>query len=191
MIETNRLKIVLLEERHLESLRLMRNDPTTWHWLTKIDPISQREQKEWFEELQDDKSRMYLAIETKEKKLGEFGGVEGLEELAKSVFVGVLRSDEWDRTNRSVRIGIDVANKHRGRGYATEALTAFVDYLFKQQNINRLWLLVCEDNEIAVKLYQKIGFKEEGRQREAIFRDGKYQNYLSMSLLEKEWTKTK
>ena len=187
MIETKRLKIVLLEEGHLELLRLMRNDPTTCRFLTKIDPISQKEQKEWFDKLQGDKSRLYLTIEMLGEE--ELGGLGILGILGKGIFVGILRSDEWDRVNRSVRIGIDIAKEHRGKGYATEALSAFIDYLFKQQNIHRVWLLVLESNKVAIKLYQKLGFKEEGKQKEAIFRDGKYQNYISMSLLNKKWIK--
>ena len=183
MIETKRLKIVLLEERHLEDLRKMRNDPTTSHWLTDITPISEEAQKEWFKKLQLDKSQMYLAIEYKPEnkninpKLAEFIAPR---------FVGMLRSDEWDRINRSVRIGIDIVPKYRGKGFASEAFGAFIDYLFKQQGMNRIWFLVAEGNKVAKKLYDKFGFKVEGKQRQALYRDGKYHSYIMMSLLEKE-----
>ena len=49
MIFTDRLKLVPLEEKHLDSLIRLRNDPTTWHWLTKIDPINSTTQKIWIE----------------------------------------------------------------------------------------------------------------------------------------------
>lgn len=184
MIETKRLKIVLLEEKHLEPLRKMRNDPTTNHWLTDITPISEEAQKEWFKKLQLDKLRMYLAIEVLKSP-------RYISALGEWFFCGILRSDEWDRANKSVRIGIDIAKEHRGQGYGTEAFKAFIDYLFKQQGIHRIWFLVAEENKIAQKLYKKLGFKEEGRQREALFRDGKYHDYVMMSILEKEWKKTK
>ena len=182
MIETKRLKIIPLEEKHLENLRQMRNDPTTNHWLTDIMPISEEAQKEWFKKLQLDKSRTYLAIESNIKSTTIYGYTYS------SSFIGILRSDKWDRVNRSVRIGIDIAKEHRGQGYGTEAFGAFIDYLFKQQNMNRLWFLVAEENKIAQKLYKKLGFKEEGKQREALFRDGKYHDYLMFSLLEGEWS---
>ena len=170
MIETERLNLKVLEKKHLEPLREMRNDPTTWQWLTSIKFISELEQEKWFERLSQDESRLYLAIED---KMGNF--------------VGVIRSDEWDRTNGSVRVGSDISRSCRGQGYGTEALGSFVNYLFKQQNMHRIWLLVSDGNVVAKKLYSKLGFKEEGRMRDALYRDGKYWDYISMSILEEEW----
>lgn len=184
MISTDRLFITPLEDRHLEPLRKMRNDFATWHWLTSISPIFQQEQRDWWYALQRDKSKMYLAIEVLDT-------AKGVSMLSEYVFAGLLRSDEWDRTNRSVRIGVDIALGYRGKGYGTEAFLAFIDYLFKQQNMHRVWFLVSEGNKEARKLYEKVGFVEEGQQREALFRDGKYWNYIIMSMLEDEWTKRK
>lgn len=188
MIETKRLKIVLLEEKHLELLRKMRNDPSTNHWLTDITPISEEAQKEWFKKLQLDKSKMYLAIEGSSSSTTSTT-IYGY--TYPPSFIGILRSDEWDRVNKSIRIGIDIAKEHRGLGYGTEAFSAFIEYLFKQQNFHRIWFLVAKENKVAQGLYKKLGFKEEGKQREALFRDGKYHDYLMFSLLEKEWIKIK
>jgi RimJ/RimL family protein N-acetyltransferase len=170
MIRTERLNIKVLEKKHLEPLREMRNDPTTWRWLTDVRFISELEQEMWFEKLVQDRSKMYLAIEDKFDN-----------------FVGVLRSDEWDKTNRSVRVGSDIARSYRGQGYGTEALGSFIDYLFKQQNMHRIWLLVSEGNDVAKKLYKRLGFKEEGRMHDALYRNGKYWDYISMRILENEW----
>jgi len=170
MIETERLNLKVLERKHLEPLREMRNEPNTWHWLTDVSFISEVGQEEWHRKLSQDKSKMYMAVEDKDGN-----------------FVGALRSDEWDRTNNSVRVGSDIARAYRGQGYGTEALGSFVDYLFKQQNMHRIWLLVVDENEVARKLYRKLGFKEEGKQRDAIYRDGSYHDYISMSVLDDEW----
>ena len=170
MIETERLNLKILERQHLEPLREMRNDPSTWHWLTDVVFISEKDQEKWFEGLQGDRLRLYLAIEDKEENL-----------------VGIIRSDAWDRINRSIRVGCDIAKEYRCKGYGTEALGSFVDHLFKHQNLHRVWLLVVEANEVAKHIYEKLGFKEEGKQRDAIYRDGKYQDYISMSLLEDEY----
>jgi len=53
-----------------------------------------------------------------------------------------------------------------------------------QQELNE------ENKEIrnkAYDLYEKHGFKVEGRYREAIFRDGCYHDYIIMSFLEEEY----
>jgi RimJ/RimL family protein N-acetyltransferase len=172
MIFTDRLRIIPLEEKHLASLTELRNDPSTWKWLTDINPVNSTSQKDWLERLHRDSSRLYLAIEV-------IGTVYQ--------FVGIIRSDNWDRVNRSVRIGIDLLQAYRGKGYATEAFSAFIDYLFNQQNMHRIWLLVAKENKDAIKLYEKLGFSLEGSQRQAIFRDGAYHDYLMLSILENEW----
>ena len=46
--------------------------------------------------------------------------------------------------------------------------------------LTRLRLTVHEDNEIAIHLYQKFGFKIEGRESKAIYKDGKYMDILIM-----------
>lgn len=171
MIESERLHMRAIENRDLEPLREMRNDDSTRQWLTFNGLITKEQQEAWFERLGQDDSRLYLAVESKEGEL-----------------VGVLRSDEWDRDNRSVRVGSDIHPDHRGQGYATEALGSFVNYLFTEEEMHRVWLLVVDKNEPAKRVYEKLGFQTEGVQRDAIHRDGEYHDYISMSILENEWT---
>ncbi len=170
MIKTERLQIVPLEREDIEPLRLMRNDPTTRHWLTDTSIISKEAQEKWFEGLYHDYSRLYLAIKDYKNNL-----------------VGVLRSDQWDRLNHSVRIGLDIHPDFRGKGMGTEAFEGFINYLFNEQGMHRIWLLVARNNEIAIKLYKRLGFLEEGSLRDSLLRDGDYIDYLSMSLLETHW----
>ncbi len=170
MIKTKRLQIVSLEREDIESLRLMRNDPTTRHWLTDTSIISKEAQEKWFDKLYDDDSRLYLAIKNNKEQ-----------------FVGVLRSDQWDRINHSVRIGLDIHPDFRGKGLGTEAFEGFINYLFGELGMHRIWLLVAENNAVAIKLYARLGFSREGVMRDALLRDGKYTNYLNMSVLESEW----
>lgn len=180
MIKTKRLTIIPLEEQYLESLRQLRNDPTTNHWLTHTFKINKSAQRKWFKKLQKDQTKQYLSI-LMEKN------IDILSMIPEWVFVGIIRSDEWDRLNGSVRVGCDIMEKYRGNGLGTEALSGFINYLFNERSMHRIWLLVARPNKIARKLYKKLGFKEEGRQKDALFRDGKYHDYISMSILEDQW----
>lgn len=168
MLTDKIITILPLEKRHLESLRRLRNNPQIWRCLTSVLPIDPKSQIDWFEQLCSDKSRRYFAIE----KNGEF--------------VGMVRTKEWDQINQSVIVGIDILPNHQRQGIATRAYNLFLDYLFNHANINRVWLLVAEFNKPALNLYRKLGFKKEGVQRQALFRDGKRHDYIMMSLLRKE-----
>jgi RimJ/RimL family protein N-acetyltransferase len=91
--------------------------------------------------------------------------------------------DQIDYINRSIRVGGDIHKDYRGKGYGTKMFELIVSYCFNYLNSRRLWLMVLETNEKAIQLYKKIGFKEEGRQIEAVFKNGKYIDYLMMSKL--------
>jgi RimJ/RimL family protein N-acetyltransferase len=60
-------------------------------------------------------------------------------------------------------------------------------FVFRDLNLNRLELDVYAYNERAYKCYLKCGFKEEGRMRKKLFRDGKYWDVIKMSILREEF----
>ncbi|MFC1790427.1 UDP-4-amino-4,6-dideoxy-N-acetyl-beta-L-altrosamine N-acetyltransferase [Patescibacteria group bacterium] len=163
------ITITPLEKRHLESVRQLRNHPETRRFLTSNVVISKKQQQAWFEKVRDNKSRRYYTI----KKEGQF--------------VGIIRSDEWDKANQSVRIGADIVPEFRRQGIATKAYRLFLNYLFNQLKLHRVWFLVVEFNKPAIALYKKLGFKKEGTQRQALFRNGKRYDYLMMALLRKDY----
>lgn len=162
-----------IEEKDLEIIRGMRNDPSTWMNLTDITLIDKWSQKNWFDTIAKQKlNKRYFSVCTD-----------------KNHFVGLVRMDEFDWVNHSVRIGTDVLPRLRGKGYGTLIMEMLVQYSFRYYNMHRLWLLVLETNKRAQHIYRKVGFKVEGALREAIFRDGRYYDYVVMSLLKEETRK--
>ncbi|EFC91259.1 GCN5-related N-acetyltransferase [Dethiosulfovibrio peptidovorans DSM 11002] len=100
-------------------------------------------------------------------------------------YIGQIDFHVIDWKNRSARIALVVGTPgNRGKGYGSEALNTLVDYGFRFMNLHRMDLLVREDNLSARRCYEKCGFVEEGRMREAIFRDGRYLDMIVMSILE-------
>jgi len=77
--------------------------------------------------------------------------------------------------------------QYRNKGYGKKVYDLILKFCFNYLNFNRIWLLVIENNEIALNLYKKKGFKEEGRMREAIYRHEKYYDYIMMSILKEEY----
>ncbi len=172
MIQGQRVVIRILEEPDLENVRKLRNDPTVNEFLTTNIPINEEAQKQWFRQLSLDGSRAYYVIDDLQKN-----------------FVGMVRTDQWDKINRSIRVGIDIVSSQRRKGFASEAYRVFLRYLFESLDMNRVWLEVLDYNSIALHLYQKLGFVKEGIMRQAVFRRGKYNDYVIMSLLKTEYEK--
>jgi len=166
------ITIRVIERRDLELMRALRNDPTTWMHLTDIRPIAELGQERWFAGLADAKDRQYFVV------------CDGQHD-----FIGIVRCDEIDHVNRSMRIGCDIVPDLRGKRYGSRVFDLLLRYGFDFLNMHRLWLLVIDSNPVAIRLYAGKGFQEEGRQREALFRDGRYHDYILMSLLEHEYRK--
>ncbi len=71
----------------------------------------------------------------------------------------------------------------RGKGYMSEALKLFVDYIFASRPIERLQVCYMEENQASRMVSEKAGFKREGMLRKAVFHNGKYQDLGISSLL--------
>jgi len=79
----------------------------------------------------------------------------------------------------------DPAN--RNRGYATEAVTALIDYLFKSFPINRIECSTATQNHASIRLAQKCGFIREGVLRGLVFVGGVYLDDVVLSILRSDW----
>jgi RimJ/RimL family protein N-acetyltransferase len=68
--------------------------------------------------------------------------------------------------DRSTEVGILIgAKEHWGRGYGSDAMRTLVTFGFRDMNLRRVMLLVDEDHPGAIKAYERVGFKHEGRER--------------------------
>jgi RimJ/RimL family protein N-acetyltransferase len=168
---TARLLVRLLERRDIEEARGLHNDDATLARLTDILHVSEAQQEAWFQSVSTSRtSRRYVARRRED-----------------DAFVGVFRIDRIDPLNRNAYVGADVAPGLRGQGYGAEMFGYFLRYLFEQCGLHRVALVTLETNAPALSLYRKLGFVEEGRERQAIFRDGRFQDLVAMGLLADEW----
>ena len=76
--------------------------------------------------------------------------------------------------------------EERRKGVGVKTMTYVLDYCFLKLQLHRVCLHVHPENEPALRLYKKLGFIEEGLERESI-RDGNtYRSHLRLSILEEE-----
>jgi RimJ/RimL family protein N-acetyltransferase len=77
------------------------------------------------------------------------------------------------------------------KGIGSEATSLMVDYAFETLNLNRIQLHVFAGNQAAIKIYQKVGFIQEGVLRQAMFHHGKYCDFWVMGILRSDFIKSK
>ena len=92
-----------------------------------------------------------------------------------------------DNVSRKAEMAMVLQAQHAGQGIGTQAGELLMDFAFRQMNLNRVHLRVYADNLRAIRLYRKLGFRQEGCLREDTYRDGAYRDTLAMGLLRREW----
>jgi len=90
-----------------------------------------------------------------------------------------------------LEIGYILIPSERQKGYCTEAVNIFVDYLFLTKNISRIQATADIRNIGSHKVLEKAGFTNEGIVRDMIFNQGNWRDFALYSILRKEWKEPK
>ena len=175
MIQGERTRLRRVEKDDLPRCVQWLNDPEVRDGLAIYYPVNQAFEERWFDAALD-----------REPAAQPFA-IEAATESAK-ILIGICSLHEIDWRNRAAQLGILIGDKaFWGRGYGTDALRTLVRWSFSELNLHRAWLKVYEDNARALRSYQKVGFKQEGRLREDRFHKGRYFDTLVMSILRTEF----
>ncbi|MHB0885636.1 MAG: GNAT family N-acetyltransferase [Bacillota bacterium] len=148
----------------------MNAEEVMWHLGPHL-PISDREAEAWLERVSTSEDSKIFAICDGDGKM-----------------VGKIALDRIHHRNRSAELVIAIFDEPAwNRGYGTDALRTLLRFLFEQMSFHRVQLLVHEDNERAIHVYEKLGFVREGRLRDENFRGGRYTASLVMAVLADEF----
>ena len=149
------------------------NDPEVRCWLAMSDEpeLTLESEREWYDEMREDPSRVLWCIETGE---GQPIGNLGLHAI--------------DEGQGRATLGISIGEKEFwNRGYGTDAIRRVLRYSFDELGLRRVDLQVDEDNVRGVRCYQKCGFMWEGLLRAHRLRQGRPVNMMVMAVLREEW----
>lgn len=109
-------------------------------------------------------------------------------ELPEWRLIGFTTFSSLDGDNGSVLFHITIGEHNAwGRGLGTEATELMLGHAFERLGLHRVGLSVFSYNPRAIRAYEKAGFRLEGRQREAILREGRYWDEIQMGVLAEEW----
>ncbi len=79
-------------------------------------------------------------------------------------------------------IGMSILQEYRGFGLGTAMMQSLIDWAQNDAVLEKLTLGVYSDNPVARRLYEKMGFIEEGRHlRHYKFSDGRYVDSILMA----------
>lgn len=175
MIYGERIRFRRAEKDDLPLFMEWINDPDVIAGLTIYLPMAMWEEEEWFAHLSKrSQAERPLTVEMRDGDGWRLIGNSGFHDL--------------DTVARSAEVGIMLGDKSVwNQGFGTEVMLLLLKHGFETLNLNRIQLHVYEANQWAVRLYEKIGFIHEGRKRQALYKNGQYQDILVMSILRSEW----
>lgn len=102
--------------------------------------------------------------------------------------IGDVALQDIDRTNRKCTIGMGIQKlEYRSKGYGQQAVRLMLEYGFRYIGIERISANTLEPNIGAQKSLEKCGFKLEGRERKAIYLNGKKVDRLCYAILSEEY----
>lgn len=79
-----------------------------------------------------------------------------------SKLIGYMGIKNIKLIKRESTLGIVFDPNKMDKGYGTETLSVFLNYYFTEMNMKRMYLEVAEFNTRAKRVYEKMGFKEDG-----------------------------
>jgi ribosomal-protein-alanine N-acetyltransferase len=84
-------------------------------------------------------------------------------------------------------LGYELAPQHWGRGYATEAARAMLEFAFVELRLHRVWAECVPENHASRRVLEKLGMHCEGRLRQTRWYKGCWWDTLLYGILEDEW----
>ena len=88
--------------------------------------------------------------------------------------------------NREGWVGYCLNRRFWGKGYATEAAKALVDFGFDKLSLHRIFATCDPANTASAHVMEKVGMKREGRIREHMWTKGRWRDSLLYAILEQE-----
>lgn len=89
--------------------------------------------------------------------------------------------------HRFTSIGVSIASQYQGQGYGSEAINWALEWAFETAGIHRVGIQVLGFNVGAKRLYERLGFKQEGISRDMFWHAGRWWDDIQFGMLDWEW----
>ena len=138
-----------------------------------VIPPSDYQHEQWYERLQSDPARHTFIIS--DSNTGEAIGIIGLINLESPY----RKAEVW--------LYLGEAGQRR-KGVGNTALRELLRIAFEDLGLHRIYAHVISYNDAAKAFFERCGFTEEGVEREAIFKRGKFHGLTLLSILRSEYS---
>ena len=147
----------------------LHNDPEVLRNVTHPEPITMDQHRAWWDKTKINPAQMRMIFTVNGER------------------VGFTKFYDIDRTNRCCALGADIHKDHRGKGHAKNMWAMMLNVSFISLRLHRVSLTTAEFNTVGQRVYRGLGFKDDGRLVQSLYRDGAYHDQLCMYMLADDW----
>jgi RimJ/RimL family protein N-acetyltransferase len=177
-LETSRLTLRPFVEEDLEAMHAMRSNPEIVRYLYG-------EPSQSLDETRDSLARKIAGSAW--AKEGDWLSAAAVERES-GVTVGDLAFHWVSERDRTAEIGFVFDPSHQGKGFATEAAHALVDWAFRDAGMHRVIGRAEARNVASARVLEKLGMRLEAHLVENEWVKGEWQSELGYAVLEREWS---
>jgi RimJ/RimL family protein N-acetyltransferase len=173
MIKGDRIYLTELDWDNAETIRGWLNDPEVYRYLAVgHTPISKEDERRYFESRANATDARSLEIHVAED--GRYIGIVGLKGI--------------DPIHRHAEMGITIGRKEDwGKGFGFDAIVTCLRYGFDTLGLHSVKIRAHEDHARGLALYRRVGFVDVGRERETVFREGRFADYVVLDIIDREY----
>lgn len=103
-------------------------------------------------------------------------------------FIGLVFLTGIDHMHRRAGFGSWIGEREqRGKGYVTEARHLLVRYAFEELGLRRIEARILASNDSSIRSVEKFGYKKEGVLRDHTYKNGKANDVVVFSILQKDY----
>ncbi|MEK7604737.1 MAG: GNAT family protein [Patescibacteria group bacterium] len=154
------------------------NDPEVTSFSPARHPVAEKDESDWVRSLEQKSDLVMLTIVLK----GETPDADRP--------IGALGIHSIDQVSRVATTGITIGETSCwGRGYAAEAESLLLGYVFNVLNLRKIYANVLSTNIRSRRLFEKSGYGLEAVLRKRHFRLGRYVDELVFSIDAVMWRK--
>lgn len=174
-LETERLILRQFREPDLEMFLSYRNDPDVAKYQGWSIPYPREKGIEFVQQ-------MSVAVPGQSKWLQIAIELKSTHQMIGDLAFFIKRDDK-----RQAMIGYSLARPFWGNGYAYEAMSCLLAYLFDEWDLHRVVAECDEENVASWRLLERLGFRREAHLIENLFFKGAYCNEYHYAMLGREW----
>jgi [ribosomal protein S5]-alanine N-acetyltransferase len=100
---------------------------------------------------------------------------------------GAIELRDLDREHSQGELSFWVGVNSWGKGYASEAVMATLEFGFKQAGLNRIHAHYMVRNVVSGRVLEKAGMRREGLLRQRVRKWGVFEDVVLVAILRSEW----